>query len=364
LKPPAVIPFRKIWSVPLNGSPVAPPGFLDARGFFPIGESLVAHDLMDGGLLWSAARTAELQPAVGDGLLFFVERRALVALRQTDGSLAWERAFLEELSAPLVWDNGWLVSATASGAVLAYRASDGEPIWRSEIGARATAAPSLAADRVYVPAENGRILALRVETGAIVWDRRIAGTPHEILALEDRLYVGSTDNYLYCIKTDVGTIDWRWPTGADVVGRPFADARTLYFVSFDNMLRALDRRSGNQRWRRPLPLRPQLGLRTTDGTLIVNGIAPPLRMYSMKDGAPAGEIATDGELASPPYVLPLAEAPTVIVLTWNDQSGALLTSFSRVSEPEPADPKSEPEPAGPKSEPGSADPKPGASPEP
>jgi outer membrane protein assembly factor BamB len=275
---------------------------------------------------------------------------------------------------PLVWDNGWLIAASETGEVLAYRAVDGGLIWRRGIDAMANARPSLAADRVYVPAADGRIVALQVETGELVWERRVGGKPHEILALDDRLYVGSTDNRLYCLRADNGVIDWRWPTGADVVGRPLVDARLVFFVSLDNMLRALDRRSGNQRWKRALPLRPSGGPQRAGDALIVSGVAPPLRAYSIKDGAPAGEIATDGELASPPYVLPNTEAPTAIVVTWHNESGALLTSFSRVNAPPPdeakdpkaSDPKTsdsktaDPKTADPKTaDPTIVDPKPG-----
>jgi outer membrane protein assembly factor BamB len=308
---------------------------------------LVARDLTDGAQLWSVTRSVGLQPAAGADLLFVVEPGALVALREADGSVAWERSFSETLAAPLVWDNGWLIAAATSGTILAFRASDGELIWRRDIGVTASARPALAADRVYVPAANGRVIAMQVESGVPLWERRLGGKPDEVLALEDRVYVGADDNYLYCLKTGDGLVDWRWATGADVLGLPVADEQRVYFVSLDNILRGLDRRTGNQRWKRALPLRPQSGPVRAGDTLIVSGIAPMLGVYFMKDGAPAGEIATDGELASSPYALPGAEAPTVLVVTRNIEKGAMMTSFSRAREPAPAQPAGATPPAGP-----------------
>jgi outer membrane protein assembly factor BamB len=243
----------------------------------------------------------------------------------------------EPVTTPLVWDNGWLTGATASGTVLAFRASDGELIWRHDIGSATSARPALAADRVYVASADHRLVALQVETGARLWERRLGGTPAEMLALDDRIYAGSDDNFLYCLRARDGQIDWRWRTGGDVIGRPVIDDDNVYFLSLDNLLRALDRRSGAQRWKRPLPLRPTGGPTRDRGTLIVSGVAPMLRIYQMRDGTPAGDIATDGELASPPYVLPDVESATIVVVTRNIAKGEMLTSISRASEPPPTE---------------------------
>ena len=336
-KPAATIPFRAIWNVELNGSLTALPAFSAGRGFFPMdGERLIAYDVSDGTEIWTSPRSVSLQPAVGAGLLFLAEPAGLTALGEAEGSVEWQQPFPEALAAPLAWDNGWLIAATESGSIHAFRASDGELIWRSEVGASAKARPVLAGDRVYIAAANDRVVALRVEDGHMVWQRQLGGSPNDILALDDRLYVGSDDNYFYCIKTDTGSIDWRWPTGADVVGVPVVDDDRVYFVSKDNLLRALDRRSGNQRWKRPLPLRPLYGPIKEGTTLIVSGVAPAARAYSMRDGSPAGEIAADGELAAPPYQLPDAEAPTLIVVSRQFGKGVLVKALSRVSAPAPA----------------------------
>ena len=171
-------------------------------------------------------------------------------MRQDTGEVAWRLPFSEELAIPLVWDNGWLIVADASGNVLAFRATDGTLIWRAPLGVRVHAPPALAADRVYVPLEDGRVVALDVTSGAQQWARRLGGAANEMLALDDRVYVGSDDNFFYCLLARDGEIAWRWRTGGDVVGVPVIDEHRVYFVSRDNVLRALDRHSGAQRWKR------------------------------------------------------------------------------------------------------------------
>ena len=331
---PALFPLRPVWTLALTSSLAVPPAFHGSRGYFPIeGDRLAAYDLDTGEELWLMPARTQSKPAAGEGLVFIAEPEALAALREADGSEAWRLPLTESLAAPLVWDNGWLIAATASGTLLALRGLDGHLVWRRDLGSPLSAPPALAADRVYAPAKDGRIFALRVVTGESLWERRLGGTPSGMLALDDRLYVGSDDNFFYCLTARNGQIDWRWRTGGDVVGTPVVDERRVYFVSFDNILRALDRRSGAQRWKRPLPLRPLTGALMAGATAIVSGVAPPLRAYLTKDGAPAGEVIVEGELAAPAYVLSGPRLPLLVVVARDIAKGTTVTVFTRSFEP-------------------------------
>ena len=326
--------MRSAWDLPLNNTLTAPPAMTGKLGYFPIeGDRLSAYDLEFGTLLWLVPTRAVWQPAVGDGLVFVVEPDALTAFNQQTGSLAWRVAFTEPLAVPLVWDNGWLIAATTSGAVLAFRATDGVLIWRYELEDGVHARPALAADRVYLSTNNGRIVALQVDTGARLWERRVGGQPNDVLALDDRLYVGSTDNYFYAIDSATGEISWRWATGGDVIGLPIADQRKVYFVSYDNVLRALDRRSGAQRWKRPLPLRPTRGLVRAGDAVIVSGFSRSAPAYLLKDGTPAGEFTGGGELAAAPYVVEGGNLPTLVLVTRDLAEGTMLRALTRAWEP-------------------------------
>lgn len=334
--PLSLFPVTALWTLALNKAMTAPPAYDGTRGYFPIeGDRIAAYDLTRGTQLWVASAHTNMEPAAGDGLLFIVEPGALAALRASNGSIAWRLPFSETLAVPLVWDNGWLVAATSTGAILAFRASDGELIWRHDIGAPAHAQPALAADRVYVSTSDARVVALRVENGAPIWDHRLGGPPNEILALDERLYLGSKDNFFYCLNTSDGKEEWRWRTGADAIGRPVIDERAVYFVSLDNVLRALNPSSGVQRWKSPLPLRPASGPVKAGETIVVTGIAPTLRAYKAKDGKAAGDLAASGEIAAPPHVFDdLSHVlPLLIVLTRDIAKGATVTAFTRSFEP-------------------------------
>ena len=272
-------------------------------------------------------------PATGDGLVFVAGQDRLTALKEDTGSVAWQLPFAAALAVPLVWDNGWLIAADTEGSLFAFRATDGVLIWRQTLGAHVHAAPALAADRVYASLEDGRVVSLDVASGERRWERQLGGPPNEMLALEDRIYVGSDDNFLYCLNAGSGEVAWRWRTGGDVIGVPVVDDARVYFVSRDNVLRALDRRSGAQRWKRALPSRPTRGPVRSGSVLLVSGLAPKIYGFNLKDGAPAGDLSTPGELAAAPYVLTVRAVPQVVVVARDLAHGTRVLAMKRNLEP-------------------------------
>ncbi|HUR35804.1 MAG TPA: PQQ-binding-like beta-propeller repeat protein [Vicinamibacterales bacterium] len=328
-----LFPVVPAWSEPLDRAVTASPAFAGAQAFFVDDRQVAAYDVENGRPTWTASGSATTRPATGDGLLFLAEPEHITALDQMTGAVAWRLPFSEKLVVPLVWDNGWLVAADVSGNVLAFRASDGTLIWRAALGVRVHAAPALAADRVYVPLEDNRVASLDVSTGAVHWTRALGGWPNEMLALDDRVYVGSDDNYFYCLLASTGEVAWRWRTGGDVIGVPVVDDNRVYFVSRDNVLRGLDRRSGSQRWKRALQVRPTRGVVRAGDLLLVSGLAPRVTAFALKDGTPAGDITAPGELAAAPFVTTARGLPQVVLVARDVTKGTRVLAMRRTVEP-------------------------------
>ena len=329
-----LFPVVPAWNNPLDAVMLAPPAASGTRAFVPIdGDRLMAFDLLAGGEVWTSPAHPLFVPATGDGLVFLIEPEAITARRQDTGAVAWRVPFAAELAVPLVWDNGWLIAADAAGNVLAFRAVDGVLIWRQNLDRRVHAVPALAADRLYVALEDGHVVALDVAKGTRLWSRRLGGPPNDMLATDDRIYVGSDDNYLYCLTASTGEVDWRWRTGADVIGAPITDGSRVYFVSRDNVLRALDRTSGGQRWKRALPGRPTRGVVRAGDLLLVSGLAPKVSAFAMKDGSPAGEITSPGELAAAPFVTLVRGVPQVVLVSRDIAKGTRMLAVRRLIDP-------------------------------
>ena len=257
--PLSLFPVTSVWTLQLNNALTAPPGFRDTHAVFALeGEQLAAYDLERGSRLWLANITTKVEPALGVDLVFVATDDAVAALSLATGQSTWAHPFDDELAAAPVVAGDALVLATADGDVIALRAADGVEIWRRTLPRAATSRPAFTATRLFIPTADKRVVALNLQTGDVIWSRPLGGIGHDILAGDDRIFLGSQDRFFYCLNAKNGNVEWRWPTGADAIGLPVADERTVYFVSFDNVLRGLNRSSGVQRWKSPLPFRPSL----------------------------------------------------------------------------------------------------------
>lgn len=337
-EPLGLVPVRPVWTLALNNRITRAPLYDAERAYFFIeGDRLVAYDIATGRQQWLVDAHPVADAAAANDLVYVGEAGGVIARRVADGSVAWKIVLERSPAVPLVADGGWLLVATAGGSLSAFRAADGRLVWQHDAGAEIHAAPTLSGDRVYVPAVNGRVLALDTKTGARLWERRIGGSANDLVAAGERLYVGSADNFLYCLLRETGEIDWRWRTGADVRGLPLTDDRLVYFVSLDNVLRALNLVSGGQKWMRALPLRPAWAPSIIDGTLVVAGQASTVRTYNAKDGTPATEISAGGEVAAAPHLLrqPLTGLPMILIVTRDLVKGATASLHVRTIDPQP-----------------------------
>ena len=334
--PLPLFPLQTVWTLALNSSLTATPAYDATRAYFPLeGDQLAAYNLATGARLWLTTIHTTFEPAAGDDLVFVVRPGGLSALRAADGTSAWELPLADTVAVPPVWDNGWLLVATTNKELLAFRAADGTLLWRRNLGAVAHARPALGGEYVYLPGGDSHVVAMRVDTGAVVWERRLGGPANEILVSGDRLYLGSQDRFFYCLSAEDGQVEWRWQTGGPVIGLPVVDERTAYFVSLDNVLRALNKSSGVQRWKIPLPLRPATGPLHAAESILVSGPAPMLRAYHDQDGKTSGEFALAGELAAPPHLFtPVSRAfPVVIAVARDIVKGVTVVALGHSFDP-------------------------------
>jgi outer membrane protein assembly factor BamB len=303
--------------VTLEAAPAAQAGLDRSAAYVPLRDGrLVAVDLTKGIVRWSIDLATSFAPVTGDGLVFVSGEDMLTAL-DVEAAVRWTLPMPGGFSAPLFWDTGWLIAGTTTGDVLCIRAADGQVLWTKHVGSPLGARASIAADRVYLPLNDGRLVVLTLQSGEPVWQHQLGDTPGPALVLDERLFVGSKDKFFYCLDTRDGDRKWRWRTGGHILGAPVIDAERVYFTSLDNVLRALDRRNGSQQWKQGLPLRPSGGPLLVGRVLFVAGVSAEVRAYRVEDGAPAGGFEAPMEVAAPPQLLPddIPELTGILLLT-------------------------------------------------
>jgi outer membrane protein assembly factor BamB len=219
------------------------------------------------------------------------------ALDVVSGAPRWRKTLPGEVAAPPYWDTGWLVLAFAGGDLAAFRAADGELLWQAPLGSVAQTAPVPALAALYLGLADGRVVALDLATGRTLWTRPLDGTATGILALDDQIVVGTTARAVHSLDLTSGRSRWRWRVGGAAVGAAAADERTIYLVAYDHLLRAVDRRSGNLRWRRALPHRPAGSPLLAGRLVLVPSLSTEIAAYDAATGAPALAIASAGEVA-------------------------------------------------------------------
>jgi outer membrane protein assembly factor BamB len=325
-----VFPLVLKWAVTFDAPPAFPPAYDAAQAFIVLrNDQMLSVSLETGQSQWSIDCPTTAAPAAGESLVFAGGDGYVRALAQADGTPRW-KATVDGSVTSVYWNTGWLLATTDKNALLALRATDGTLVWRRNLDAGLQSAPAPDGDRLYLSMKNGGLLALAIQTGEPVWTKQLPQPGNGILPVGDRLYVGSKDDMFYCLSAKDGTTNWRWKTGGDVIGTAAIDAKRVYFVSLDNVLRALDRSSGSARWQQTLPMRPSTGPLLTGWTLLVSGSAAELHGYSSEfNGNTLGDLTLrsaenqETQLAAPPYVTP---DTTLVLITNGGQMQALIGS--------------------------------------
>ena len=333
--PSVLLPLETMWTGGLPGAPAWAPVHAEGRLFVALQDGhLVAVRLSDGEVQWTIEQPVVAQPAIGAWRLFVAGPDELMALDTRTGGRFWSIPLEAPLSAPLVWDMQWLIATLEGGTVLALRGQDGEIVWRRTLDASIDVPPAVAGGRVYVSLTDGGLAALSLSDGTSVWQRQLDGAPQEVLPLDD-LFVGAGDHNFYRLSHRDGTEQWRWLTGGDIVGVPTVDEKRVFFSSLDNVVWALDRASGVQRWRQPLTARPTAGPSYVGDLLVFGGLSQQISFYEPSDGTLYARVSVPTDLAFPPLHLEgMPGDPTLVFVTGDGRLQALGPStVPRVLDP-------------------------------
>ncbi len=90
--------------------------------------------------------------------------------------------------------------------------------------------------------------------------------------------------------------------GGDMAGSPAADEKRIYFASRDNILRAVDRKSGNLKWKAGLSSRPAGGPLRLNDLLLMPLVSNQILGFDPESGKPNATAAAAGEIGLQPYV--------------------------------------------------------------
>lgn len=324
-------PIAESWTIDLKDGLSAPPVLDEARAYVAFRSGQVAAiDLNDKKELWRIDKAVTSPMAVGGGLLFVSAGDAIEAIRGADHATVWTVPRITT-TAPLVAADDWLIAVTDTD-VVAIAAKDGRIIWRKPAGG-ITLAPAVDTDHVYVGAKDGRLLALTLEKGDVSWEAFVPEGVTALGAYRGLVYAGGGDKVFYCFKTGKRP-DWQRRIGSTLVGRIAVDEERVYFAARDNVVYALDRSSGVQRWQQSLRSRPFDGVAARGHIVFAPIPWHELPMLFDGNGKPSGTLSLPGDvvLGLPPVIDETATGVRALVATGGLANQWRLSLFASTGE--------------------------------
>lgn len=291
--PPApLLPVEQAWVRDLPSVPAAA-GVLDSlHVFVPLEEGgTVALARETGAVAWTNALGTPWPLLLAESAVLLVTTDEVAALHHATGETMWRAPLPARSIAPGVTASGLLLVALDNRSIVAFRASDGRLAWsRTLDGLSAPVAMAVDATTVYVTMTGSQLVAMALATGEVMWRTTLEGMLSPPAVGMDRVFVGTTTNAFYGLEASDGKVRFRWPPGmigGDVIGAA-VDGDAVYFAGFDNLLHAVNRSNGNQRWKQQIPMRPSAPPLAFGGIVVVFGVSPAIATFNARTGAAIG----------------------------------------------------------------------------
>jgi outer membrane protein assembly factor BamB len=275
VKFPATLPVKKLWSEGVGGGkkqlvlrlglgPAIDNGVVFAASHK--GEVLAAS-LETGRHIWvkNLKMPISAGPAAAAGMVVVgTSKGAVIALDGATGRQLWRaRVNSELLSAPAISEKV-VVMRSVDGRLHGFDAHNGKELWSVEqqvprLSLRGTATPIIAKEVAISGFDNGKVMAVSLNTGDTVWDTALA-SPHgrteldrlvdidsAVHAVGDNVFAAGFQGRTAMLALDSGQIWW----GHDMSSYQglAVDADNLYVTQSDGIVVALRQRDGSELWR-------------------------------------------------------------------------------------------------------------------
>ena len=226
----------------------------------------------------SSSRVLTTPPVMAEGKVFAKDAQSTVSAFDADtGKLLW-RVTLEpekardtdEFGGGLAYYGGRLYVTTGFAAVFALDPNTGKEIWTSTVSAPVRGAPLVFGDRVFSISIDNKIQSMAAIDGSDLWQytalQEVAGYVGGSSPAGSGEYIVApfSSGELVGLRIDNGRAMWNeslignrgdaraFGNLADIRGRPVIDRGTVFAMGSGGLLAAVDLRSGQRVWERPI----------------------------------------------------------------------------------------------------------------
>jgi outer membrane protein assembly factor BamB len=212
-------------------------------------------------------KTEEPAGAIGFGeglVLLGTKKGEVIALDRENGGVRWRATLSSEVLAAPSASNGVVVAQTIDGRVFALSAQDGKQLWSQQravpaLSLHGTSTPVIYRGLVFAGFASGKISAVELKTGRLVWERAVAyprgrsdierliDVDAPPLLAGDSLFAASYQGRLVAINIANGRV--RWSRELSTYSGMAADDRNVYVTNAAGDVLALDQGSGAALWK-------------------------------------------------------------------------------------------------------------------
>ncbi|MGH9240131.1 MAG: PQQ-binding-like beta-propeller repeat protein [Vicinamibacterales bacterium] len=318
-----LLPAEQAWKITLAERPAADGAMDDAAVYVPVEEvtastedgapppspaQLVALDRQTGATRWTSSVSTRLPPLLTHGVVVVATPGGIEALDPRTGRQQWSVALDRPARTRMIAQGPLLLTVLEGGDVVAVHLQRREVAWRLSLGASDRVSMTADAEAAYLVANGSRAMSVNLADGLLRWERTLDGELSEPVVDRDRVFIGSTTKSFWSLDARTGKDKWKW-TG-QIFGGTIAGAavygNNVYVVSWDNIVRALDRGHGAQKWKEPVT-RPLFPPRILNGIVAVVGVSPTLSTFRADNGSPVSTWSFPSELLL--QGAPLIDAP-------------------------------------------------------
>jgi len=298
--PPAtlLLPPEFGWITELPAAPVTPGVAVGGVAIIPLATgTLQAVDWATGALRWTQPHATSLPPVASGAHVVAATPTTLAAFDAATGGAVW--------SLPLALPPVAVVGTDRVTYVLDARTVTAvDPLTGRVRWAQAMESPPMmlaaGAPGVAVTLSDARVVVLSNEDGRLLWSRGLEGPLTGAAWSGAVLVVGSSARAAWGLDSGNGDVKWRWPLGGAVI-TVTADPQRAFLATRDNLLRAVNRGNGHQRWQADLGTRAQDAV-ALDGAVLVLGLTPTVSLFNSLTGMALGTYEAPGTVLGTPLV--------------------------------------------------------------
>lgn len=229
--------------------------------------SLSAYSLESGDRLWKSLIGKKITGGIGLGegvVLLGTNDAQVFALNAQSGDILWQSTVSSEvLSIPAASDDVVVVN-TVDGKLFGLNLSDGKQKWRIEqevpaLTLRGSAAPTADSGLAVSGFANGHLIAVDLHSGLEVWDTvaafpkgrteldRMVDATGRLTLSDGVVYASTFQGRLVAVGLESGTL--LWDRNISSFSSAAVGPRSLFVSDARNTVWALDRQSGKTLWK-------------------------------------------------------------------------------------------------------------------